>query len=41
MKWLNEKDNLRKYIQDDKMSHEAISRIYNCSGNTIKKQLRN
>lgn len=37
MEWLNEKENLRKYIQDDKLSYEAIGRIYNCSGNTIKK----
>lgn len=37
MEWLNEKDNLRKYIQDDKLSYEAIGRIYNCSGNAIKK----
>ena len=37
MEWLNERDNLRKYIQDDKLSYEAIGRIYNCSGNAIKK----
>lgn len=37
MEWLNEKDNLRKYIQDDRLSYEAIGRIYNCSGNAVKK----
>ena len=37
MEWLNERDNLRKYIQDDKLSYEAIGRLYNCSGNAIKK----
>ena len=37
MEWLNERNKLRKYIQDDKLSYEAIGRIYNCSGNAIKK----
>lgn len=37
MEWLNERENLRKYIQDGKLSYEAIGRIYNCSGNAVKK----
>lgn len=37
MEWLNEKENLRKYIQDDNLSYEAIGRLYNCSGNAVKK----
>lgn len=37
MEWLNEKENLRRYIQDDNLSYEAIGRMYNCSGNAVKK----
>ena len=37
MKWINEKENLIKYIQEDKLSYEEIGRKYNCSGNNIKK----
>lgn len=37
MEWINEKENLIKYIQEDKLSYEEIGRKYNCSGSNIKK----
>lgn len=37
MKWIVEKENLRKLIEDDKVSYEAIGRMYNVSGAYIKK----
>lgn len=35
--WEAEKANLQKYILEDKMSYEAIGRLYEVSGTTIKK----
>ena len=39
-KWFKEKENLEKYINEDKLSYEEIGRIYNCSGSNIKKVAR-
>ena len=35
--WDLEKDNLENYINTQKLSYEEIGRLYNCSGNNIKK----
>lgn len=37
MRWNNEKENLTKYILEDKLSYEQIGRIYNCTGAGVKK----
>lgn len=39
MNWIEEKENLIKYVFEDGLSYEAIGRIYNCSGTYIKKVL--
>lgn len=35
------KEQLERYIIDDKLSYEAIGRIYNVTGNAIKKAAKN
>lgn len=40
MKWDSEKQNLEKLIFEDKLSYEAIGRMYGCSGANIKKQAK-
>lgn len=37
MKWIKEKENLQKLINEKKLSYETIGRIYGCSGANIKK----
>lgn len=37
MDWIKERENLRRLIEDDKESYEAIGRLYNVSGSYIKK----
>ena len=37
-KWELEKENLQKYIIEDKLSYEEIGRMYGCTGANIKKQ---
>jgi biotin operon repressor len=39
-KWLNEKENLERLINIDKVSYEEIGRKYGCSGANIKKQAK-
>ena len=39
MNWDLEIENLCKYIFDDNLSYEEVGRMYNCSGNNIKKVL--
>lgn len=39
-KWINEKENLEKLINEDKISYEEIGRRYGCSGANIKKQAK-
>ena len=36
-KWELEKENLQKYIIEDKLSYEEIGRMYGCTGANIKK----
>ena len=35
--WKNEKENLEKYILEDKFSYEEIGRMYGCTGANVKK----
>ena len=37
MKWKNEKDNLDRLINEERISYEEIGRRYGCSGSNIKK----
>ena len=37
MKWDNEIENLKKLVFEDKLSYEEIGRMYNCTGNNIKR----
>lgn len=37
MKWDDEIENLKKLVFEDKISYEEIGRMYNCTGNNIKK----
>lgn len=37
--WNDEKDLLEKLFLEEKKSYEAIGKIYNCTGTTIKKVL--
>ena len=39
-KWDLEIENLKKYVFVDKLSYEEIGKIYDCSGNNIKKVMR-
>lgn len=36
-KWINEKENLEKFIFEEKLSYEQIGKLYNCSGGNIRK----
>lgn len=38
--WDLEIENLKKYVFVDKLSYEEIGKLYNCSGNNIKKAMR-
>lgn len=38
--WTNEIETLKRYVFEDKLSHEEIGRLYGCSGNNIKKVLK-
>lgn len=38
--WNDEKDLLKKLFLEEKKSYEAIGKIYNCTGTTIKKVLK-
>lgn len=40
MKWDNEIENLKKLVFEDKLSYEEIGRMYNCTGNNIKKVMQ-
>lgn len=40
MKWLNEKENLKKLVFVDKKSYEEIGRIYGCTSQNIRKVLK-
>ena len=40
MKWDSEIEKLKQYVFEDKLSYEEIGRIYNCSGNNIKKVMQ-
>lgn len=40
MKWNNEIENLKKLVFEENLSYEEIGRIYECSGNNIKKVLQ-
>ena len=40
MKWDLEIENLKNYVFVEKLSYEDIGRIYNCSGNNIKKVMK-
>lgn len=37
MKWEQERNKLIKYIQEDKLSYDAIGKIYGCTGSNIRK----
>jgi hypothetical protein len=37
MNWNNEIENLKKLVFEENLSYEEIGRIYNCTGNNIKK----
>lgn len=38
--WIEEKENLEKYILQDNISYEEIGRMYGCSGANVKKQAK-
>lgn len=40
MKWIKEKENLKKLVFVEKKSYEEIGRIYNCSSQNIRKVLK-
>lgn len=40
MKWENEIEDLKNLVFVKNLSYEEIGRIYNCSGNNIKKVLK-
>jgi hypothetical protein len=37
MNWNDEIENLKKLVFEEKLSYEEIGRMYNCTGNNIKK----
>ena len=37
MDWNNEIENLKKLVFEENLSYEEIGRMYNCTGNNIKK----
>lgn len=40
MDWNNEIENLKKLVFEENLSYEEIGRIYNCTGNNIKKVMQ-
>lgn len=37
MNWNDEIENLKKLVFEENLSYEEIGRIYNCTGNNIKR----